>query len=361
MTGPAASSVSSLGFELPDWEGLATGLEVSVMCAGQEGPAATLGTWVFEGSAPGPATVEIDWLADGDSALSIVTGESRQTPVLVRALRQADVVVRPEMLVRVTCGAATLEFPVKVTDTGALERYYQSEDHQQEYVTQHPFFNSFHEARLRTLSRVYREYIPPGSKVLDVGSGYSIFYMTRPWDFEMTCCDLDAAAMHKMIGLCPEWTWMVADAVHLPFEDRAFDAVYAGEIIEHVPDTRGALAEWGRVLKPGGTLIVTTPNRERLLARANRRAIPVHPEHVREFSLGEAKANLIAGGFRVDEVTGIYLELLLNWYRPVGNRGDLLTARFTKPEHERLYKPLMWAGRLWPSRAFDLVFVCKKM
>ena len=360
MTGPDASSTSRVSFELPEWDGMQAGLEVSVLCAGQDGPSGTLGTWVFEGASPGPVSLDIDWLADGGGAVSLVTPEGRQDPVLVRALRQADAVVRPEMMLRVACGSQALEVPVKVTETAALERYYQSEDHQQEYVTQHPFFNSFHEARLRSLSEIFRRSIRPGSKVLDVGSGYSIFYMTQPWDFEMTCCDLDAAAMNKMIGLCPEWTWMVADAVHLPFEDDAFEAVYAGEIIEHVPDARAALAEWRRVLRPGGTLIVTTPNRDRLLARANRRAMPVHPEHVREMSLGEARANLIVEGFTVEKVTGIYLELLLNWYRPAGRRGDLLTARFTKPEHERLYKPFMWAGRLWPSRAFDLIFVCRK-
>jgi SAM-dependent methyltransferase len=359
MTSGSASSISRVSIELPGWEGLGSGLEVSVLCVGQDGPADTLGTWVFDCASPGPAALEIDWLAEGEGTLALVTPEGRDAPVLVRALRQADAVVRPEMLVRVACGAQALEVPVKVTETDALERYYQAEDHQQEYVTQHPFFNAFHEARLRSLGKIYRETIRPGSKVLDVGSGYSIFYMTRPWDFDMICCDLDAAAMQKMIGLCPEWTWMVADAVHLPFEDSAFDAVYAGEIIEHVPDARTALAEWRRVLKPGGTLIVTTPNRDRLVARANRVAMPVHPEHVREMSLGEARATLIAEGFAVEKVTGIYLEVLLNWHRPPGRRVDLLTARFTKPEHERIYKPFMWAGRLAPSRAFDLIFVCK--
>jgi len=45
-----------------------------------------------------------------------------------------------------------------------------------------------------------------------------------------------------------------------PFETESFDAVFAGEIIEHVFDVDAMLSEINRVLKPGGTFIVTTPN-----------------------------------------------------------------------------------------------------
>lgn len=356
MSDVERTSVSRVGLDLP--EGAAGPIEVCILSVGQEGALETLGTWVFEGLDT-RLELEIDWLDEGPEALKVLL-PGGGTPSLTSALRQTETVVRPEMLVRASWSGGALDAPVKVTDTAALERYYASESHQQEYVVQHPFFNAFHEARLRVLSDVFSRAIKPRSRVLDVGSGYGIFYMTRPWDFEMTCCDLDAAAMEKMRGLCPEWEWLVADAVHLPFADGSFDAVYAGEIIEHVPEPRAALREWRRVLNPRGTLIVTTPNRERLLAVANRAVMPVHPEHVREMSLGEARANIIAEGFEVRAVTGIYLELLLNWHRPPGSRGDLLTARFTDPSHERLYRPFMWAGRLMPSRAFDLVFTCRK-
>lgn len=45
-----------------------------------------------------------------------------------------------------------------------------------------------------------------------------------------------------------------------PFENNFFDAVFAGEIIEHVFDVDMMLAEIFRVLKPGGHFVVTTPN-----------------------------------------------------------------------------------------------------
>ncbi|MBL0141887.1 MAG: class I SAM-dependent methyltransferase [Betaproteobacteria bacterium] len=45
----------------------------------------------------------------------------------------------------------------------------------------------------------------------------------------------------------------------IPFPDATFDLVIATDIIEHVDDDVGALAELRRVLKPGGTLLLTVP------------------------------------------------------------------------------------------------------
>ncbi len=52
-------------------------------------------------------------------------------------------------------------------------------------------------------------------------------------------------------------TWVWHHAVPLPFDDNVFDAVCCLEALEFMPDTRRALAECVRVLKPGGLLLVT--------------------------------------------------------------------------------------------------------
>ena len=52
---------------------------------------------------------------------------------------------------------------------------------------------------------------------------------------------------------------MVGDAYRLPFPDGAFDVVVISEVLEHLHDDRGAIAELDRVLRPGGTLAVTVP------------------------------------------------------------------------------------------------------
>ncbi len=49
------------------------------------------------------------------------------------------------------------------------------------------------------------------------------------------------------------------DALRLPFADDTFDRIIASEVMEHLRDDAGAMAELTRVLKPGGTMAVTVP------------------------------------------------------------------------------------------------------
>lgn len=55
---------------------------------------------------------------------------------------------------------------------------------------------------------------------------------------------------------------MVCDAAHLPVLDGTVDFIYAGHLVEHYfPNTlRDALKEWHRVLKPGGKIVIVTPD-----------------------------------------------------------------------------------------------------
>ena len=50
------------------------------------------------------------------------------------------------------------------------------------------------------------------------------------------------------------------DALRLPFTDGSFHRIIASEVMEHIPDDRGAAGELARVLRPGGTIAVTVPS-----------------------------------------------------------------------------------------------------
>src|SRR5688572_17152793 len=52
----------------------------------------------------------------------------------------------------------------------------------------------------------------------------------------------------------------VADASRLPFAHASMDGIVLGEFLEHQTDVTPFLRECGRVLKPGGQLLITTPN-----------------------------------------------------------------------------------------------------
>jgi ubiquinone/menaquinone biosynthesis C-methylase UbiE len=51
-------------------------------------------------------------------------------------------------------------------------------------------------------------------------------------------------------------TWVNGDALALPFEDATFDAVTISFGLRNVPDPQAALAEFARVLRPGGRVVV---------------------------------------------------------------------------------------------------------
>lgn len=55
--------------------------------------------------------------------------------------------------------------------------------------------------------------------------------------------------------------FMVANCLELPFEDNEFDCIVSFETLEHLEDHQRLLAEFRRVLKPGGFLLISSPDK----------------------------------------------------------------------------------------------------
>jgi len=88
----------------------------------------------------------------------------------------------------------------------------------------------------------------------------------------------------------------------LPFADASFDLVTSFQVIEHVVDVEPYLAEICRVLRPGGTAIFTTPNRE---IRLDPGMPPWNRFHVREYS-AEGLRDTLAAAFREVAIEGLF-------------------------------------------------------
>jgi SAM-dependent methyltransferase len=99
----------------------------------------------------------------------------------------------------------------------------------------------------------------------------------------------------------PAAEFVLADLCDLPLPDAAFDAVVSFQVIEHLPNIGGYLAEIRRVLRPGGVFWCATPNRLTFTPGSD---TPVNPFHVIEFAPDELAA-LLGRGFDVEEVLGV--------------------------------------------------------
>jgi 2-polyprenyl-6-hydroxyphenyl methylase/3-demethylubiquinone-9 3-methyltransferase len=153
--------------------------------------------------------------------------------------------------------------------------------------------------------------VRPGTHVLDVGCGEGRFAaeLARA-GASVVGIDVAQEPLRRARMSYPELDLrLVAAEGPWPLPDAAFDLVWAGEVIEHVADTASWLSEVRRVLRPGGTLLLTTPAHERLtrlrLALSRRefeRHFDPRGEHLRFYTRGPLVSLLADFGFQEVDV-----------------------------------------------------------
>jgi ubiquinone/menaquinone biosynthesis C-methylase UbiE len=143
------------------------------------------------------------------------------------------------------------------------------------------------------------------SRVIDVGCGAGWFSgALAAAGCSVVGVDVAEEAVRRARARHGDLEFVVAGGEQLPFADGSFDAAWLGEVLEHVQDGPGLLAEVARVVGPGGRLMLSTPDHawaRRLWLGVSRRAFEAHFEprsdHVRFFTRGSLAALLDAGGF----------------------------------------------------------------
>ncbi|MBC8098363.1 MAG: ubiquinone/menaquinone biosynthesis methyltransferase [Armatimonadetes bacterium] len=108
---------------------------------------------------------------------------------------------------------------------------------------------------------IQKAQIPPNGSVLDLATGTGDIAFealkTQPTakvigaDFSLP---MMVVGMRAQLG--SQMGWCGADALHLPFPDKSFDAVVSGYLMRNVIDIQQALLEQMRVLKPGGRVVI---------------------------------------------------------------------------------------------------------
>jgi SAM-dependent methyltransferase len=143
----------------------------------------------------------------------------------------------------------------------------------------------------------FLKYVPDG-QLLDVGCGSGAWLKSMRelgWRAEGVDFDENAIAVAQQDGLKVS----AGSLEQQGYPSDKFDAVTLSHVIEHVPDPVGTLTECARILKPGGKLIVATPNNWSLghrLFRKNWRGLEP-PRHLHIFSPQSLRRTLQLAGF----------------------------------------------------------------
>jgi len=161
-----------------------------------------------------------------------------------------------------------------------------------------------HEARYRWAAR----YVA-GKSVLDVGcgTGYGCSLLSHCGAKRVIGVDISFPAL-EYAKRCQIQGLVGANVIRLPFGSSTFDVVTCFEVIEHIADQSELLEEMKRVLRTGGVVVLSTPNRNRTSGN--------NPYHVKELLLSELLALTRKHGLRCIERSGQHWELrpkLLKW------------------------------------------------
>ena len=125
-----------------------------------------------------------------------------------------------------------------------------------------------HEMRYDLVAGMVRRHAPPHARVLDVGCGAALV-ADRLEDLDLDYVGLEYGGhqlqfavdkARQRSGATVRRSFMQGDAEHLPFADASFGVVVMSEVIEHLLRPELAVWEVARVLRPGGTFVMTTNN-----------------------------------------------------------------------------------------------------
>lgn len=131
------------------------------------------------------------------------------------------------------------------------------------FLSRNPFefpvtLGFFYREKMRAIHRVAPD--SPFTEVLEVGGGRSgltrLLYPTA----RITNLDSDPSFAEAPCNRQNAVRFVCADATRLDFDSQSFDAVTMFDVLEHIPDHGRAISEALRVLRPGGYLLVSTPN-----------------------------------------------------------------------------------------------------
>lgn len=173
-----------------------------------------------------------------------------------------------------------------------------------------------------------------GDRIVDLGcAAGAITHFLSGFGCRVVGVDAEPRAIAKARSLFPELEFALADVRELPLADASFDKAVAADLVEHLDDDafRAMLRGLRRVLVPGGTFTLYTPNPRHFVERLKARDLILaqNPTHIGLRDARTLARILSEEGFAVDrlEWRPSFFRVLRTIERVGGRRLELLRYR----------------------------------
>lgn len=229
------------------------------------------------------------------------------------------------------------------------------------YTSKNPTRRWLHRTRRDVVTAAIERWgATPHGRALEVGPGSGVYLpVLARVATEVVASDIEDAYLSQLLPLAAKYPNLRLerdDITRSSFELESFDLVLCSEVIEHIADSQTALKEIYRLLRPGGLLILSTPQRYSPLEMIAKvaflpgvidvvRVIYAEPiletGHINLLTECEARAQLDDAGFRIEasHKSGVYLPVVAE---ALGETALRLEQRL-----EARLRGTRWDGLLW--------------